>query len=567
MNVYDLNCLKFLSDEPSSEDEFNDWCQQSDVAEFLTSDVSDEYIILYASMPHVFIHAVFLPETNAIKDNFNNLLNWSGNPFSSWGVSCSSEDISIESPMSNLGCKELASGEQILFARSFQAIGNDETYYELNQKISHSLDLHFVPEKKSWCKLNSHGEINEVIKILKIPNARKNDEGTIICAKREIIGEYAAIEGMKLFRMFDFTRYKTGDFNGWGSNREHIDFNTTGILGKINIVNGVGSYSRGFHLSDISVSKKKLIANIWGHSDDEVEKEYCSYVAQDWKNSEIKEVSCNPIHLANYFTESNLPFEITPVFFKPEVLLKYKTDRDRFTLNSRSIYCRGAWELKTFDVNTAGQVHTYLIYLSHLPYEEQLHWKQYNEAPKASISTRAMENDIKGEWSSEYDALLSLKAKLAELDSKGSLWWKLRDKNAPDKVHYPYTSSRDEWAEEILNLDQLLIEGLEEKWLRNKAKALKLKPDARLRALKLLEVILIGVEFEEEHAREIMSPFHIVHNARSILKGHTLGTEAEELRKVAITEYGSYKNHYEKICTDCDESLEIIANALSEIEQ
>ncbi|EMF7823925.1 hypothetical protein V4G88_000232 [Yersinia enterocolitica] len=94
---------------------------------------------------------------------------------------------------------------------------------------------------------------------------------------------------------------------------------------------------------------------------------------------------------------------------------------------------------------------------------------------------------------------------------------------------------------------------------------MELNPDARLRALKLIEVILVGVGFEAEHAREIMTPFHVVHNARSILKGHTLGQESEELRKNAITEYGSYKNHYEKICANCDESLEIITNALSDI--
>jgi len=274
MNIYDLKNFRLLSDEPSSEGEFYSWCQQSDVAEFLTSDIDDEYVVLYASMPHVFIHAIFLPERHVNKDNFNSLLDWSGNPFSSWGVSCSSEDICIESPMSNLGCKDLISGEQIVFARSFQAIDRDETYYELNQKISHSLDLHYVPEKKSWCKLDSHGEINEVIKVIKIPEIRKNDGGTIICAKKSILGEYAGIEDLKLFRMFDFTRYKTGDFNGWGSSREHVNFNTTDIFGRINIVNGVGSYSKGFQLSDIAVSKDKIIANIWGHSDDEIQKEY-----------------------------------------------------------------------------------------------------------------------------------------------------------------------------------------------------------------------------------------------------------------------------------------------------
>lgn len=562
MNIYDLSSLKLLSDEPSSDDDLHLWYQQIDVCDFLSSDESDEYVLLYASLPHVFLHAILLPEIHVQKENFENLMRWSGNPFSSWGVSCSSEDVTIENPLSGFGDKSLAYGEQIIFARSFEGVNGGETYYEINQKIAHSLELHYVSERKSWCKLDSHGEIDEVIKIVKV-DKNKKEVGAIVCAKINVLGEYAGIESHKLFRMFDFTRYKTGDFNGWGSERDPIEINSNNIFGILNVVKGIGSYSTGFQVSDIATPKDKIISNIWGRSVEE--KDYCSYIAQDWKNKEIKEISCNPSCLANYFTESDLPFEITPAFFKPEVLLKYKTDRDRYTLNSRSVYCRGAWELKTFDVNSAGQVHTYLIYLSYLPYEEQLHWKQYNEPPKAPISKRAMENDIEGKWSSDYDALLSLKDKLEKLNAKGVPWWKLRDKNAPDKVHYPYTSSRDEWAEEILNLDQLIVEGLEEKWLRGKAKDLNLNPDARLRALKLIEVILVGVGFEAEHAREIMTPFHVVHNARSILKGHTLGQEAEELRKNAITDHGSYKNHYEKICTDCDESLEVITNALGDI--
>ncbi|WP_375185604.1 hypothetical protein [Pseudoalteromonas sp.] len=562
MNIYDLSSLKLLFDEPSSDSDLHLWYQQTDVCDFLSSDESDEYILLYASLPHVFLHAILLPETHTQKENFENLIRWSGSPFSSWGVSCSSEDVTIENPLSSFGDKALSYGEQIIFARSFEGINGGETYYEINQKIAHSLELHYVAERKSWCKLDSHGEIDEVIKIVKI-DKDKNEVGTVICAKKNVLGEYAGIEGLKLFRMFDFTRYKTGDFNGWGSERDPIEINSNNIFGSLNVVKGIGSYFKGFQISDIATPKCLIISNVWGNSEEE--KEYCSYIAQDWKNKEIKEISCNPSCLANYFIESDLPFEITPAFFKPEVLLKYKTDRDRYTLNSRSVDCRGAWELKTFDVNSAGQVHTYLIYLSHLPYEEQLHWKQYNESPKAPISKRAMENDIEGKWSSDYDALLSLKDKLDKLNIKRVPWWKLRDKNAPDKVHYPYTSSRDEWAEEILNLDQLIVEGLEEKWLRRKAKELNLNPDARLRALKLIEVILVGVGFETEHAREIMTPFHVVHNARSILKGHTLGQEAEELRKNAITDYGSYKNHYEKICSDCDESLEVITNALCDI--
>jgi hypothetical protein len=259
-----------------------------------------------------------------------------------------------------------------------------------------------------------------------------------------------------------------------------------------------------------------------------------------------------------------LPFEVTPAFFRPEVLAKYKSDRAKYKLDSRSVGCRGAWHLETFDINAAGQVHTYLIYLSGLPYDEQLHWKQFNEYPKAPLSDRAIKTDFEGRWSEEYDSLPSLKRKLDTLHSESVDWWKLRDPEAPSKVHYPYTDSKDEWAEEILNLDQLLVEGLEEKWLRRKAKELGCNPDSRLRALKLIEVILVAVDFESEHARDIMSPFHAVHNLRSILKGHTAGSEAEKVRKETLVAFGSFKKHFEKLCTDCDESIDIVANALRE---
>ena len=194
-----------------------------------------------------------------------------------------------------------------------------------------------------------------------------------------------------------------------------------------------------------------------------------------------------------------------------------------------------------------------------------MHWKQYNEKPKAPISERAFTTDFEGQFYDEYDPLLSLKYRLKKLHQSKVGWWTLRDEDAPRKVHYPYTASRDEWAEEILNLDQLLIEGLEEKWLRRKARELGRNPDIKLRALKLTEECLIGVGFEEDHARQLRSPFHEVHNLRSKLKGHASGSEAEKIRKQTLQKFGSFRKHFEHLCATCDESLETIIEAFREL--
>lgn len=294
------------------------------------------------------------------------------------------------------------------------------------------------------------------------------------------------------------------------------------------------------------------------------ERQYVSFVAWDWKNGRIEDVSCDPSKLGNYFVESDLPFETSPAFFRPEVLLKYKADSDKYALQERSISCRGAWHLQTFDINEAGQVHTYLKYLGDLPYEEQLHWKQYNEQPKAPLSERAFRTDIKGEFYKEYDALPSLKQRLRQLHDLGVPWWKLRSGDQIGRTHYPVTASRDEWSNEILALDQLLVEGFEEKWLRKKAEALDRSPPPNYRSLKLLEQCLIGLGFEEEHAQSITSPLHEVHTLRDKLKGHISGQTARSIASSAISKHGTFGKHFEDLCKRCDEAMEVIIEAFKD---
>lgn len=79
-----------------------------------------------------------------------------------------------------------------------------------------------------------------------------------------------------------------------------------------------------------------------------------------------------------------------------------------------------------------------------------------------------------------------------------------------------------------------------------------------------MEECLIGFGFEDDHAYQLMSPFHEVHNSRSILKGHASGSEAKELTKQAIQNFGSFRKHFEHICAECDESLETIMEAFRE---
>ncbi|MEM8669454.1 MAG: hypothetical protein AAGG48_18155 [Planctomycetota bacterium] len=245
------------------------------------------------------------------------------------------------------------------------------------------------------------------------------------------------------------------------------------------------------------------------------------------------------------------------------MLSKYKADPDKYTVDAHSISCRSTWYLQSWGVNDAGQVFTYLCYLGNLPHKEQLHWKQFNEKPKAGLPEGTIKTDFMGVWDESYDPLRSLIAKCRKLSSDRKTWWKVRDETLFTRTHYPLSDKRAEWANELMNLDQLLVESLEERRIRNIAKQKGALIDDQMRALKLIEASLVADGFEIDHARQIMSPFHDVHNLRSELKGHASDGTAKarevEARKQAD---GSLINHFRELCRACDESLEILGNCL-----
>ena len=139
----------------------------------------------------------------------------------------------------------------------------------------------------------------------------------------------------------------------------------------------------------------------------------------------------------------------------------------QYTINDRSISCRRAWHLKTYDINETGQVHTCICYLATLPYEEQLYWQSFNEWSKGNISRRAHQTDILGEFSTEDDPLAELKGQVELLDRDPPTWWQPRGERLLEEALYPATDSIEERGNEILALDHLVIEGFLTKGLRS----------------------------------------------------------------------------------------------------
>lgn len=562
-----IAALKQLSTAPTEDAAFNEWLEFKDTVAFLRANARENEFVVYASLQHAFMNAIAVPTSAVNPPDVEDLMSWNCNATTSWGV-CTTfskpPSISIAPPLDHTGSKTLNQGEQLVFARHFEGRIGRKNYHEVLQKFIQVFDLHFLEERNAYCRFDKHGDIEDVICIVALPSIGGAYGGTVIMFNRNVLDEYLALTDSVLVRTFDFTHYRPSQFGGWSA--PHLaEYKTDNDLSyRSHLEPGHASYLRGFQIVRPVTTKESLIKR-YDHAAPDEERQYASFIAHDWKNKVVAEISCAPGSTANYFTKSDLPFELSPAFFRPEVLSKYKADSEKYRLEDRSITCRSAWHLETYDINEAGQVHTYLVYLRYLPYEEQLHWKAYNELPKGPISKRAIKTDFEGRWDLEYDALNSLKEIVRELHRKQVPWWTLRSEGLLEQVHYAVTSSADEWANEILLLDQLLVEGFETKWLRQKATLLGRDADPKFGSLKLVEECLIAAGFAKDDAQKIVAPLRTTHDLRSKLKGHASGNEAVAIKKQVLKDHGSYQQHFRSLAAACDEAVRAVGEEFTKM--
>jgi hypothetical protein len=309
---------------------------------------------------------------------------------------------------------------------------------------------------------------------------------------------------------------------------------------------------RGFQIIRNHQPRKKMI-KILTNGLSKPQK-YEKFIAYDWKHKKIALCSCDPQKLGNYFVKSDKSFEISPAFFKPEVLLKYKQDMEKYTLDQRSISCRGSWYLKTYDINEAGQVHTYLGYLGQLPHSEQLHWKSYNEKPKGTVSKRAFTTDFMGEWDLSYEPLSALKKTLQELEQKKAELWSCTNEKLYQQLNYPVTDSLKEYADEIHTLNKLVVEGLKKPYLEEIATSMKCY-DSKLGTIKLFKKILETKGIDVHDVSVIISPLAEINFLRTKLIGHSSGKEADKIRKDLIAKHGDLRKHFCTLVEGADKSI------------
>lgn len=535
----------------------------TDGVSYLKRNANSREIVLCTNVGQSLIHAVLAPLSKITPPDGEDLMRahvWTDSHWALEHVSGGGEPdrMYLSEPLDRPGCNSLAGGEQLIFRRSFEGVDKGKSRTSISQRLEQALDIYWQEEESAYCRLNEDGDVVPVVKLYDLSAQTGNHNDILVTIDSHQLHRYMAVTETALVMKFDFTRYRSG-FMGWHSPvrnavRENDLYYDGGVQAGSSFVNGV-------HILRPDLSKNMLIAQRRREWTNEG-KQYATFKAHDWKNNQLAEISCSPTSLTSYFdNDPNLPFQITPAFFKPEVLQKYKADLEKYRLENRSISSRAGWHLKTYDVNDAGQVFTYLHYLGDLPHSEQIYWQSFNEWPKAPISKRAIETDFEGNFSTISDPLSDIKYEVARLDKSLPYYWKKRGDELMSAVHYPLTSSVKEWSNAILALDQIVIEGFSSKHLRKHVESSGRIVEKEWRSIKLLQEILIGSGISESIAVEILNPLKHTHDLRSKVNSHS-SSEKDTLVKQAKIEHGSLAMHFRNLASDVQMSFNRIIESL-----
>ena len=524
----------------------DDWHLFSDFFEFLAHTTTD-CVPIYSSGA-VFLDSVLVPEPSIAPPDVDDLMQWQPAATLCWSF----EGLNDEDSRNRLCCpleyaeaRTLRGGEPVFTLREFPGV---MSYVELNQRISHATDLHWMENRSSYCQLDENGDFVDLAIV------RKVDNHFVCTVESSVLHPYMALSGQALIRLFDVFRGDLYRTLGAAAADCRVSDDKTGIYARHLVWtdddgNPVGAKIRGFQIVRTPLTSEVAIETLERSHEPE---DYAVYTIYDWRHDCVRKCSCAPGETGSYFTDHDLPYETSPAFFRSEVLGKYKNDPDRYTLTPDYISCRGGWWLR-YDINEEYQVHAYLCDLRMLPYREQLYWQSCNEEPKGSIARRAFRSDFLAQFSDEYDPVVSLK-QLADdafprvrINGREITIWE-PDEQSAGRLAYLPTESKKDWEDAILNLAKFTVDGLAEKSIRRLAQAMGCEKP-KWRSIKLLKACLIARELDDE---SICAPLQEVWGIRSHEGVAHRGTSARS----------DTREHYRRLMADCDCALRTLGDII-----
>ena len=539
-------CITSLDTLPEDSSEYANWIKAAGHLSLLRDNAKEDELIVFAMDKRTLIHAVAISEGSLQNVDRNVLLHWSGNPFSP----CASYEYDSEGGSgidrdSSLWHHELLSdARRLVFGRELEG-SKDGSYYEISQEYIHLTGIHWRPERHAYCCFDELGDWEDVVSVTQDKGISRLD---LLTFKRPQLEQFLIASNSALVRMFEFILQPLRDSIDWTAEIETVS-EDTGLFYHQRIEAGKAGYYRGVQIIRPPRSPSGSLSQSGFERARRKKSEYAEFAAWDWRHGRITNISTDPSATTNHqVPENDLPFALSPAFFRPEVLSKYKNDPDKYTIDEehRSISCRGSWDLRSYGVNEVGQVHAYICDLQLLPYKEQQYWHSFNEEPKTGISQRALANDFNGTFSDTTTPLEDLRSIVRRWSETNVQWWQPHERDLDKDIHAP--NNRSEWAQSFLDLAKLVIEGFDggDIFYNILKKAGKEKKKDKGKGILLMEKVLAHQGILAADAK--LNGLRTIQLIRSKCGAHPRGSEAIALEKKAEEEYGSFSAHFEYVC-------------------
>ena len=521
--------------------------------------IDDDEIILYAWSRSASIATAVAGRPNMASLDPVDLSEWNYNPYAGrvhyqWNEV--EGKASVESSTLLDDDETIRHRRNLVFVRGLEDVPGT-TYYELLQEFAHAEDIHWREERHAYCNIDENGDWRSVVSVTE----KNSRDIALVTCRRDALERWLVATNNVLVRYFDFMMIPNRqDFESWDRGSwEQVGESDSLFYNRCLHPNGYG-WVRGTQLVPARSPEGQLFqaySDLTGLE----HREHVSFLVDDFRNGGVREASAAPGESTNYFDARNnsLPYETSPAFFGSEVLSKYKSDREKYTINEehRTIDCRGAWYLKRYDVNDAGQIFAFLCDLRRLPYREQLYWKSYNEEPKGPISRRSFENYFLGEWSSYETPLERLSDILNDWGRRRLAWWQISDEKLLHRLYTPITDSRDEWGMAFLELSKIVIEGFQKGPIQVVLLQENIPFENDHGSLTLLERLL-SARASEGDGPVRLKGLKEAQLIRTKAHSHSAGSEADKLAKGALKEHGTYRGHFERVCVQIVSELEAI---------
>lgn len=258
--------------------------------------------------------------------------------------------------------------------------------------------------------------------------------------------------------------------------------------------------------------------------------EFC---VEELPDGTLRRFTCDPDRLrGGSGGDPEAPGYLTPVFFRPEVLDRYRRD-PVFFVTEREIRCGSSWRLSIDNVYS-DRVMVYLGDLGrYLPSFERQHFLANEVSPVGHrIAAEVVAADLLGLWTERTEGVVS--QFFRALDRLKQSWCQrfgvelYRELHDDDlyllqQIHIPSTRSQEEFDSIVQSLQRLLIEYIDE----SQFSAVKGSDSGSLNRMeRFLKVNNINID---------MIPLRQLQNLRSRGTAHAKGRKYDKLKKEVLS--------------------------------